>query len=111
MRNKEVTKFKFILQMPGSMDGSFDLFHIIPLCSPRAEVQQDANRVCTACAGGFGTALLLGLLPVCMTWAGRYHLGYRDHFQVRGGKPVLVLMALFVLIEVSFEILHLLHVY
>ncbi len=62
-------------------------------------------------AGGFGTALLLGLLPICMTWAGRYHLGFEDHSLVRGGKPVLVLMALFVLIEVSFEVLHLLHMY
>lgn len=50
-------------------------------------------------AGGFGCALLLGLLPVLMVWAGRYHLGLKGEYRVKGGRFILVLFVLFVIIE------------
>ncbi|SCA63623.1 hypothetical protein SCG7086_AY_00010, partial [Chlamydiales bacterium SCGC AG-110-P3] len=59
-------------------------------------------------AGGFGCALLLGLLPVLMVWSGRYTLGLGGDHQLSGGKVVLGLLVLFVAIEVGCEIAHLL---
>lgn len=55
-------------------------------------------------AGGFGCALLLGLLPILMVWVGRYRLGHQDRPQLPGGKVVLGLLALFVLFEVANEL-------
>lgn len=56
-------------------------------------------------AGGFGCALLLGLLPVMMVWVGRYRLGFTKNAQLFGGRIVLSLFAIFVLFEVVSEIL------
>lgn len=50
-------------------------------------------------AGGFGCALLLGLMPILMVWAGRYRLGLVSQFKVWGGRPLLVIMIIFVIIE------------
>lgn len=54
-------------------------------------------------AGGFGCALLLGLLPIIMTWVGRYRLNFPYDPQLPGGKIVLSLLATFVLIELGSE--------
>lgn len=54
-------------------------------------------------AGGFGCALLLGLLPILMTWAGRYRLKYPYNPQLPGGKIVLTVLGLFVVFEVLSE--------
>jgi tyrosine-specific transport protein len=59
-------------------------------------------------AGGFGVALLLGLLPVLMVWRGRYVLGFEGRVLLRGGRWVLSLMVLFVALELACEIYHLL---
>lgn len=57
-------------------------------------------------AGGFGCALLLGLLPVLMVWVGRYYKGYPSLCrQLPGGKVVLSLIAFFVAFEVIIEII------
>lgn len=56
-------------------------------------------------AGGFGCALLLGLLPILMVWSGRYQRGLKGEYTFSGGKPILVLMAVFVLFELMIEIL------
>lgn len=50
-------------------------------------------------AGGFGCALLLGLMPVLMVWSGRYKMGLEGEYTVGGGKFFLVALILFVLIE------------
>lgn len=50
-------------------------------------------------AGGFGCALLLGLMPVLMVWAGRYYLGYESTFKVPGGKILLSSLIAFVIFE------------
>lgn len=54
-------------------------------------------------AGGFGCALLLGLLPIVMTWRGRYSLQMPFHQQLPGGKFFLACLALFVSIELISE--------
>lgn len=54
-------------------------------------------------AGGFGCALLLGLLPILMTWVGRYQIKFPFHPQLPGGKTVLIFLALFVGIELISE--------
>lgn len=50
-------------------------------------------------AGGYGCAILLGVLPIAMVWVGRYHLGYKAEYRLFGGRIVLSLMACFVLFE------------
>lgn len=55
-------------------------------------------------AGGFGCALLLGLLPILMVWSGRYYLGLKKEPQLLGGRLVLGLLAIFVLFEVVSEL-------
>lgn len=54
-------------------------------------------------AGGFGCALLLGLLPVVMIWRGRYFLNLPYNPQLMGGKVVLTILGLFVSIELISE--------
>jgi tyrosine-specific transport protein len=54
-------------------------------------------------AGGFGTAYLLGLLPILMIWRGRYVLHLPSEKQLSGGKFVLLLLGLFVSIELVSE--------
>lgn len=54
-------------------------------------------------AGGFGCALLLGLLPIIMTWRGRYSLHFPLIPQIPGGRIVLFFMALFVSVELIGE--------
>lgn len=55
-------------------------------------------------AGGFGCALLLGLLPILMVWRGRYQLHLHGGYQFWGGKIVLISLSLFVLIELCCEL-------
>lgn len=53
-------------------------------------------------AGGIGVALLLGLIPVLMVWAGRYYQGHSlMHQQVKGGKITLGILMLFVVLEIG----------
>lgn len=56
-------------------------------------------------AGGFGVALLLGAMPVAMVWSGRYLQRHGDKkAQVAGGKPFLILLMVFVILEILFEL-------
>lgn len=57
-------------------------------------------------AGGFGSALLLGLLPILMVWSGRYRLKLPRHITIPGGRLLLLLLIAFVLFEISFELKH-----
>lgn len=54
-------------------------------------------------AGGYGCALLLGLLPILMVWVGRYRRGFQGSFTFPGGKFTLVLLFLFVVFELVCE--------
>ena len=54
-------------------------------------------------AGGYGCALLLGLLPILMVWVGRYVWGFKGTFTFPGGRFTLVLLLLFVLFELVCE--------
>lgn len=57
-------------------------------------------------AGGYGCALLLGLLPILMVWSGRYRLGLSAEYALPGGKIMLLLLAAFVLFELACEIIY-----
>lgn len=57
-------------------------------------------------AGGFGAALLLGLLPIIMVWSGRYRLKLPESQMLPGGKFALLIMIAFVLFEIGFELFH-----
>lgn len=52
-------------------------------------------------AGGFGCALLLGLLPILMVWSGRYRMGLPSTDLLPGGRALLVVLILFVLFELT----------
>lgn len=52
-------------------------------------------------AGGLGSALLLGLLPILMTWVGRYQKQRSGPILLRGGKPMLTALIAFILLELS----------
>jgi tyrosine-specific transport protein len=54
-------------------------------------------------AGGFGSSLLLGLLPIMMVWSGRYIMKQKHSIMLPGGKAVLIALALFVLFELLCE--------
>ena len=55
-------------------------------------------------AGGFGVALLLGVMPIAMVWAGRYFRGHSLlHQQIPGGKISLSFLLLFALVEIAFQ--------
>lgn len=56
-------------------------------------------------AGGFGSALLLGLLPILMTWRGRYRLNLESKSFFPGGKSLLFFMILFVIFEMAVMII------
>jgi tyrosine-specific transport protein len=58
-------------------------------------------------AGGFGCALLLGLLPVMMVWRGRYSMGLPFDPQLPGGRVFLLFLGAFVSIELISEFIQL----
>lgn len=55
-------------------------------------------------AGGFGCALLLGLLPILMVWSGRYFSHLKSHYKLPGGRLTLSIMLLFVIFEIICQI-------
>lgn len=55
-------------------------------------------------AGGYGCALLLGLLPILMVWNLRYKMKSDHSKQLPGGKLVLFLLLIFVLFEIAVAI-------
>lgn len=58
-------------------------------------------------AGGVGSALLLGLLPIVMVWSKRYVKKFEhDGYQVAGGKVFLLILGLFCLFEITFVALY-----
>ncbi|AAP05528.1 aromatic amino acid transport family protein [Chlamydia caviae] len=82
---------------------SFSIFFltvIIPLawsmCYPEIVLK------CLSYAGGFGAALIIGVCPVLMIWKGRYG---KKHYQAKhlvpGGKIVLVLMLVVIVINLA----------
>ncbi len=58
-------------------------------------------------AGGYGGALLLGLLPILMVWSGRHRMKLPDKQVIPLGKGVLSVMIAFVIFELILETLHL----
>lgn len=57
-------------------------------------------------AGGFGCALLLGLLPILMVWSGRYYLKLPAQPEaLPGGRFVLSLLLIFVIFELACELI------
>jgi len=55
-------------------------------------------------AGGYGCALLLGVFPILMAWEARYRTEMHPPRLLPGGKPLLILLLLFVICELIFEI-------
>ncbi|MCF7852638.1 MAG: amino acid transporter [Simkaniaceae bacterium] len=58
-------------------------------------------------SGGFGDTLLSILFPVSMVFVGRYIKRYESLYTVRGGKPLLVIIACFALFVLAIQIIKL----
>lgn len=58
-------------------------------------------------AGGYGEAVLNGLVPILLVWVGRYHLKLEGKYRVWGGQPLLVILFLFTLVIIGLETYHL----
>lgn len=58
-------------------------------------------------AGGFGEAILNGMIPILMVWVGRYHMKLEGQYRVMGGRPLLVFLLLFTLFIIGLEVQHL----
>lgn len=56
-------------------------------------------------SGGFGDAVLNGMIPVLMVWVGRYRLGYKSESKTFGGKTLLILVFLFFLGAFGIELI------
>ncbi len=56
-------------------------------------------------AGGFSCAILFGLFPPIMVWVGRYVKKQTKNPQIAGGKPFLAMLVLFVLIELTIQVI------
>ncbi len=55
-------------------------------------------------AGGISCAILFGLYPPLMAWIGRYQKHYKTKQLIFGGKPLLIVLILFILVELGLEI-------
>lgn len=60
--------------------------------------------------GGFGDAVLNGMIPVAMVWAGRYVKGTATGHRLFGGQPLLVVLFLFATFVFGIELLERLHI-
>ncbi|MFA6914874.1 MAG: aromatic amino acid transport family protein [Parachlamydiales bacterium] len=54
-------------------------------------------------AGGFGEAILNGMIPILMVWIGRYQMRLTSACRLWGGKPLLVVLMLFTLLIICIE--------
>lgn len=54
-------------------------------------------------AGGYGSAYLLGVLPILMVWFGRYKKNLSGSYRLFGGKPLLIVLSLFVFCEIALK--------
>lgn len=55
-------------------------------------------------AGGIGCAILLGLYPALMVWRARYRMANSPAPILWGGKPMLILIVAFVVLELGLEV-------
>jgi tyrosine-specific transport protein len=58
-------------------------------------------------AGGFGEAILNGLIPVSMFWIGKYHLGLPTKFRLIGGRLTLSILLIVTVFIMGLEAYHL----
>lgn len=55
-------------------------------------------------SGGYGDSILNGLLPICMVWVGRYHLGFNGQYRLGGGRFLLVALSTFFIAALLLQI-------
>lgn len=55
-------------------------------------------------SGGYGDAILNGIMPALMVWIGRYHLKFPADNRTWGGKPLLIIVMLFFVGALALEI-------
>lgn len=58
-------------------------------------------------AGGFGEAVLNGILPISIVWIGRYYEKLPSAYRLFGGRPLLVILLIITLLIIGIETQHL----
>lgn len=58
-------------------------------------------------AGGYGEAILNGMLPIAAVWVGRYHLKLKSEYSLMGGRSMLILLFIITLVIMGIETNHL----
>lgn len=59
--------------------------------------------IAIAIAGGYGEAILNGILPVAMVWVGRYHMKLKGDNELPGGKCMLSLLLIISVFIIGLE--------
>ena len=54
-------------------------------------------------AGGYGEAILNGLLPILVVWIGRYHLNLKSEYSLFGGRPMLIVLLIITFMIIGIE--------
>lgn len=57
-------------------------------------------------SGGFGDAMINGLIPAVMVYAGRYIKKYEGPYQIKGGKPLIAAIGLYALCVIVIQIIN-----
>jgi len=84
------------MERKGWQKGVLTLLVVLPSLF-LAIVWPSAFVVAIEATGGFGDAVLNGMIPVAMVWVGRYRKGMPAENRLFGGKPMLCILFLFAL--------------
>jgi tyrosine-specific transport protein len=96
------------LQRTGSQKVMLTLLIILPTLFFAIKWSR-AFLVALETTGGFGDAILNGMIPVLMVWVGRYVKKTATGHRLFGGRPLLVCLLLFALLVFGVELLQRLH--
>jgi tyrosine-specific transport protein len=96
-----------IMKVKGSNGKESLAFVLIALLPPLTIAVLGPNVFFSALnfAGGICAVALFGIAPVLMCWVKRYRRGNLEGYQVLGGKPILVVLGLFSLFVMGYQLL------
>lgn len=108
--------FAFLAVATSYLGLTFALFYFLKDCFNNLKIQMKSGSIilmtvfpslilailfpralltCLDLSGGFGDTILSGLIPIALVWVGRYRKNLDNSGRVPGGKPALILSAVF----------------